>query len=124
MRTKLFIAATVAMIVAVGTVAFAGVFTRSGPTIGIEPVNVAQQSSETQQNCAEQDCCPECLACCAEDGCCWECIQFCIAMGCDPTCCFPSKTSTKAEAPKNADPCCTKPAAKTAKDCCADGCCK
>jgi hypothetical protein len=118
MRTKLFIGSASAIVLVIAAVAFAGAFNRPQPTITAEPVKAAQQSAEAQPCCTEQNCCPECLACCAEDGCCWECMLCCIEMGCDPACCFPSSTSAKAEAG------CTKPAAKTAKACCNDGCCK
>jgi hypothetical protein len=137
MRTKLFIGSASAVVLVVAAVAFAGVFTEPQPTITqqgyICPVTgeelpcplccpykaqAAKPSAQPQSCGTEQDCCPECLACCAEDGCCWKCILCCIAMGCDPAGCVSSSTSAKAEA------CGTKPAVKTAKACCGDGCCK
>lgn len=143
MRTKLFVGSASAVLLVIAAVAFAGAFTKPQPTItqqsyicpvtGEElpcplccPYNAqaAQQSAQTPSCGTCEDCCPECLACCAEDGCCWECILCCIEMGCDPTCCFPSNTGVKAESPKKAEACCTKPAAKADKSCCADGCCK
>jgi hypothetical protein len=144
MRTKLFIGSASAVVLVIAAVAFAGAITKPQPTITqaqgyICPVTgeelpcplccpykaqAAQQSSQTQPCCTEQDCCPECLACCAEDGCCEECILWCLAMGCDPLCCFPSPAGASAQAPGPAEACCTTPAPTKGQDCCADGCCK
>jgi hypothetical protein len=115
MRTKLFIGSASVIVLVFTAVAFDGTFNRAQPTVVPEPVKAAEQCAEP---CCTDGCCPECLACCAEDGCCPECILCCIAMGCDPACCFPSSTSAKAEASS------TKPAAKSATACRADGCCK
>jgi hypothetical protein len=124
MRTKLFIGSASAVLLAIAAVAFAGAFTTSQSSLTPDLVQAAPQSTAAQPCCTVPDCCPECLACCAEDGCCWECILCCIEMGCDPACCFPSSARVNAEASAKADACCTRPAAKMAKACCGDGCCK
>lgn len=130
MRTKLFLASTLAVLV-IGSVVFADAVTKVKPTVATKPVKTAQCSIEGQPCCTLDDCCEECIQCCSIDGCCEECIQCCIEMGCDPFCCFPALTSKKGEAPKKAEACCaaakgccTKPAQKKAKGCCDDDCCK
>lgn len=131
MRKKLFIGSALAVVLAVATAAFAGAFTKARPTLTPEPVKAQPSSAATETCCTLDDCCLERLLCCSIDGCCEECIQCCIDMGCDPSCCFPA-LAAKAEAPKKAEPscadaksgCCAKPAKKTAKGGCGDGCCR
>jgi len=111
MRNKLFIGSAIFFVLAVATVAFAGVFAQDTQ----EPVKAAQVSTPAKTCCPDGDCCQECLDCCAEDGCCDECILCCILMGCDPSCCFPAQT-TKGTAPQTCN--------ANAKNCSGAGCCK
>jgi hypothetical protein len=122
MRTKLLIGSASAVVLVIAAVAFAGAFTNPQPTITQEayicpvtgeelpcplccPYNAqaARQSTKEQACCPQGECCPEC---------------------CTDACCFPALSSANTDAPKNGEACCTKPAAKTAKGCCADSCCK
>lgn len=123
MRTKLFIASALAVLV-VGSIALAAAVTKAKPTVALEPVKIAQHKAEGQPCCIPDDCCEECILCCSLDGCCEECILCCIEMGCDPSCCFPALTTAKPKAPVKGGACCTKSAKKVAKSCCGEGCCK
>lgn len=124
MRTNLFIASALALVLAVGDNSFSDTVKKAKPTVTPKAAKTESCCTECQLCCTSDECCEECVLCCSIDGCCEECMQCCIEMGCDASCCLPALTGAKTKTPKTTEACCTKAVKKAAKACCGDGCCK